>query len=34
MAKTNGGKKIVRVHPYTKKDGTQVKGHGRSTPNK
>lgn len=26
-------KKIVTVHPYTKKDGTHVDGHRRSTPN-
>ena len=39
MAKTkssNSGKqdkKIVPVNGYTKKDGTKVKGHRRSTPN-
>lgn len=39
MAKTkssNSGKqqkKIVPVGGYTKKDGTKVKGHRRSTPN-
>jgi hypothetical protein len=33
MAKTKKGKKIVIVKPYTKKDGTTVKRHGRSTPN-
>lgn len=38
MAKTtsskNGySKKIVPVKPYTKKDGTKVGGHRRSTPN-
>lgn len=38
MAKTteseNGKqKKIVPVKPYTKKDGTKVKRHDRSTPN-
>lgn len=39
MAKTksskNGlqSKKIVPVKSYTKKDGTRVKGHRRSTPN-
>lgn len=26
-------KKIVVVRPYTKKDGTKVSGHRRSTPN-
>ena len=26
-------KKIVPVKPYTKKDGTKVQGHRRSTPN-
>lgn len=26
-------KKIVVVKPYTKKDGTRVGGHRRSTPN-
>jgi hypothetical protein len=33
MAKTKDGKKIVPVKPYTKKDGTKVKRHKRSTPN-
>jgi len=27
-------KKIVPVNGYTKSDGTKVKGHRRSTPNK
>lgn len=26
-------KKIVVVKPYTKKDGTKIDGHRRSTPN-
>ena len=26
-------KKIVVVKPYTKKDGTRIDGHRRSTPN-
>ena len=34
MAKTNGGKKIVSVSSYKKSDGTKVKPHKRSTPNK
>lgn len=40
MAKTNSSvrgkqdKKIVPVHSYKKSDGTHVKGHRRSTPNK
>lgn len=34
MAKTNGGKKIVTVGGYKKKDGTKVGAHKRSTPNK
>jgi hypothetical protein len=33
MAKTEKGKKIVTVKPYTKDDGTKVKPHKRSTPN-
>jgi len=34
MAKTKGGnKKIVPVKSYSKKDGTRVSGHRRSTPN-
>lgn len=39
MAKTKNSvsgtqnKKIVVVKPYTKKDGTKVDGHRRSTPN-
>lgn len=39
MAKTKNSirgkqdKKIVPVQPYTKKDGTKVEGHRRSTPN-
>ena len=33
MAKTNDGKKKVYVKPYTKKDGTKVERHYRSTPN-
>mgnify|MGYP000865455388 CR=1 FL=1 len=39
MAKTKSSikgkqeKKIVPVKPYTKKDGTKVSGHRRSTPN-
>lgn len=33
MAKTKDGKKIVPVKGYTKKDGTKVPGHRRSTPN-
>lgn len=34
MAKTKyGHKKIVPVKPYSKKDGTKVSGHRRSTPN-
>jgi hypothetical protein len=32
MAKTDEGKKIVPVKSYTKKDGTKVKKHRRSTP--
>lgn len=32
MAKTKKGKKIVPVDGYTKKDGTKVKPHRRSTP--
>lgn len=32
MAKTKAGKKIVTVHAYTKKSGTSVKPHRRSTP--
>lgn len=34
MAKTKGGKKKVYVPSHTKKDGTKVKTHYRSTPNK
>lgn len=39
MAKTKSSirgtqnKKIVVVQPYTKKNGTKVNGHRRSTPN-
>lgn len=39
MAKTKSStrgvqnKKIVPVKPYTKKNGTKVSGHRRSTPN-
>ncbi|OJG97215.1 hypothetical protein RV18_GL001080 [Enterococcus termitis] len=38
MAKTKTGnkgkgKKIVPVKPYTKRDGTKVPSHRRSTPN-
>lgn len=33
MAKTKEGKKIVTVKKYTKKNGTKVKPHKRSTPN-
>lgn len=33
MAKTEKGKKIVLVKPYTKDEGTNVKLHRRSTPN-
>jgi len=33
MAKTQKGKKIVTVPKYTKKDGTVVRPHKRSTPN-
>ena len=33
MAKTKAGKKIVHVKKYTKKDGTKVKTHRRSTEN-
>jgi len=39
MAKTKSStrgkqeKKIVPVQPYTKEDGTKVRGHRRSTPN-
>jgi hypothetical protein len=33
MAKTQDGKKIVPVKGYTKKDGTKVPSHRRSTPN-
>ena len=32
--KTNSGKKIIRVSPYTRKDGTTVKGHCKSTYNR
>lgn len=34
MAKTKGGKKIVSVGSYRKSNGTRVKGHRRSTPNR
>jgi hypothetical protein len=34
MAKTKAGKKIVSVSAYTKSNGTNVKGHRRSTPSK
>ena len=34
MAKTEKGNKIVSVGAYTKSNGTKVKGHRRSTPNK
>lgn len=34
MAKTKSGKKIVTVHSYTKKSGTSVRPHKRSTPRK
>ena len=34
MAKTNNNKKIVTVPGYKKKDGTKVRPHKRSTPNK
>lgn len=34
MAKTNDNKKKVYVKPHTKEDGTKVKRHYRSTPNK
>lgn len=33
MAKTKAGKKKVHVPAHTKKDGTKVKEHYRSTPN-
>ena len=33
MAKTGQGKKKVYVGPHTKKDGTRVGAHHRSTPN-
>lgn len=33
MAKTKQGKKIVPVRKYTKRDGTKVPAHRRSTPN-
>lgn len=32
MAETAKGKKIVRVHGYTRSDGTKVPPHDRSTP--
>jgi hypothetical protein len=32
VAKTKAGKKIVPVKGYTKKDGTKVSPHSRSTP--
>lgn len=34
MAKTKAGKKIVSVPKYTKKNGTSVRAHKRSTPRK
>ena len=34
MAKTEEGKKKVYVAPHRKGDGTKVKPHYRSTPNK
>ena len=34
MAKTNDNKKKVYVKPHTKEDGTKIKRHYRSTPNK
>jgi len=33
MAQTAKGKKMVYVHPYTTKDGTEVSAFYRSTPN-
>jgi hypothetical protein len=33
MAKTNSGKKKVHVPAHTRKDGSKVKEHYRSTPN-
>lgn len=33
MAKTKEGKKIVHVPGHTRKDGTRVRPHKRSTPN-
>jgi hypothetical protein len=32
MAETKRGKKFVVVEPYTRKDGTKVPKHDRSTP--
>ena len=32
MAETAKGKKFVRVHEYTRGDGTKVPTHDRSTP--
>ncbi len=32
-SRNGNNKKIVPVKPYTKKDGTKVNGHRRSTPN-
>lgn len=32
MAETAKGKKFVRVHEYTRADGTKVPTHDRSTP--
>jgi hypothetical protein len=32
MAETRKGNKIVKVHPYTRADGTKVPAHDRSTP--
>ena len=34
MAKTNAGKKYIKVHSYKKKNGTTVKAHCKSTYNK
>lgn len=34
MAKTKSGKKIVYVHSHIKSNGTKVKAHYKSTPNK
>jgi hypothetical protein len=32
MAETSDGKKFVRVHEYTRRNGTKVETHDRSTP--